>query len=218
MASFLDVANILSDVLVAAIAPYQPNTLAFPNTAPTAGVIPSTVVGPGYPLQYWTTTALEQGQAVIGIHDTKIEKPNPVLSTALVAVTDPNTHITTYYRQVARTVKQFQIEIWAYTPEARDALQQRVRASLSDAYRINQSDGTVTLIRYVTSDNVDTDQMDSLWICQMRFSADITTTEVVAVGTSDAGEGYPVTETQTVLQPEDVLGDPAGPPLEIDYP
>jgi hypothetical protein len=74
-----DVLDNLATGINAYITPYQPNSVAFPNAAPTAGFISATTVAVGHPIQVKVTTRLENKQVQVVVYDSAPERQEPFI-------------------------------------------------------------------------------------------------------------------------------------------
>jgi hypothetical protein len=196
MAYLSDVLESLADAIEAQLAPYQPNLLPdYPNAAPTAGQIPSTLVGPGHPLQYPVMERLENKQATVVIYGGKLEQtPGDYLPTIMTA---PGVY--TQFEEVARSKKEVVIEIWSYDYPSREAITNLIRSFTGDYVRLTENDGTTTIHTYIRTVPFDQEQNDSLYINQMFLWSDYTVTQ--------ASTSYTVKTTDLTLQIEDPNSD-----------
>src|SRR5579872_6016361 len=142
------------------ITPYQPNSIQFPNNAPTAGQIVQTKVSAGHPVQLDVTTRVENGQAQVAIYAMKPER---------VQVTEENVgplaldgHGNGYF-PVARTQKMFCIEIWTDTREDRQPLSDLIFQRYGIAFDLTHTDGSTTKILYDAQVDDDADQTHTIY-------------------------------------------------------
>lgn len=182
MASIDVVLDSLKDVIGAALAPYQPEVLPdYPNDSPLAGTIPPTLTAAGYAIQVHVMRRLENKMASVAIFDMKVSKPFPFVNRepSLVKVSGGAGAVQTgvEYFEVAREKKLVCVQTWAPTRDIRRAVSDIIRASLRDSYRIHHAaDGSVTILKFVSEEDRDQEQADSVYQRELRYEADITTT------------------------------------------
>jgi len=159
----------------ALLAPYQPNIPGYPNNDPRASTIVATKIGAGHPVQLDVTTRVENAQAQVSIYGMKPER---------VQVTEDNPSLTgvvvsgQQYIQVARTQKQFCIEVWADTRDDRQSLSDVLFSLYGVSYDLIQSDGTTTKIIYMSQVDDDADQTHTLYVRRFYFDVDFTLTQL----------------------------------------
>lgn len=185
--------DVLRDIrtdLASVLAPYQPNLPPnFPNLAPTAGMIPPTLVTSGHPTQYWLLERLENKYCQITIFvDKNKENDVPYLS-----VYNPTTNIvTTLTSQLvtyesSRARKTLTVQVWAFSQPTRDAIIQVLVGRFGDFFRVYDArDNTTTLLRYESTDYHDAEMNDSVFVAEVSLSADATFTTTVEVTTVES--------------------------------
>jgi len=198
-----DVIDALASLVNTALAPYQPNVPSVPNTDPRAGTIASTLISGGHPIQVKVTTRLENKMAQVAVYDMPPEKLFPYVNDAPVGI-DSSGNVT---YEVGATEKRFCVEVWAFSRDSRRAIRDNIRASLTDVFRIQQSDGTVTLLTYLDDVTFDYEQKDSIYIAQMHYQGNFT-----ILGSSPGGTvtsidlGIKISDTLDVISPAVSLG------------
>ena len=85
----------------------------------------------------------------------------------------------TAIKETKRQEKQFQIAIWAPTPQVRDAIAKPLDAALSDSINIFFSDGSDGTIRYSHTNQSDKDEKAGLYRRDLIYSVDYATTQVM---------------------------------------
>jgi hypothetical protein len=188
LAIFAEIDDVLIGVAASIntmLAPYQPNLPGYPNVDPRAGTIVATMVAPGQPIILPVTTRLENGQAQVAVYPTEpgrvegeIRTDDPTISTS-----------TTVTYEVARQSLRVIVEVWASTRPKILAIASLIRQFLGDIFTLSMADGTVTKFLYHGYHDDETEQAHSVYIRQLKFEADYTTTTTFP--------GAPVT-TQTI--------------------
>lgn len=174
LAEIDDVCNTLATAITALLAPYQPNLPPnYPNSAPTAGTIVATLVAPGQPLLLNVTTQLENGNAQVAVYPGLHGRPEDDIRRDDPASTTSNS--VTY--EVAREVLDIIVEVWGPTREKAHVIASFVRQFMGDVYKQSEADGTVSKFTYAGYRDDETEQAHSIFIRQLRFSADYTTTQ-----------------------------------------
>lgn len=190
MAFIDDVCDQLAVNLTAAFAPYQPNIPGVNlNLDPRAGVIQPTLVAAGHAIQIKATTRLENKMATVTVYDIGPERIRPFIDDTREYGQD---EFGSYLYEVGRSEKRVVVEIWSVDRPSRRAIQNIVRAYVTDAFRQRELDGTTTLFRYADTIPFDAEQKDSFYIGQIHLMADF-----VVLGTSD---GAPVKQISVDLK------------------
>lgn len=162
----------LANAIGAQLAPYQPNLPGFPNNASTAGQIVATMVAPGQPIILPVTTRLENGEAQVAVYATE-----PGRVEGEIRVDDPTQSTsTTVTYEVARQSLRIIVEVWASDRPKILAIASLIRQYLGDIYTLAMSDGTITKFLYQGYHDDETEQAHSVYIRQLKFTADYTTT------------------------------------------
>lgn len=190
------------------IAPYQPDMPPiYPNPLPTAGQIPATLCAAGYPIQPHVMKRLENHLAQIAIFDLKPGAVFPFyhrFAPVSSMTGDPGVGTETF--EVAREKKQVAVQIWAATRDERQAISSlAVRQTMRDAYRLHQSDGSLTLFKYVKLESQDYEQVDSVYVRTFLYEADIT----------ELGQPVPAAEVVETI-PDFAVGTPTPHTLNVN--
>lgn len=177
-----------TNVLVPLLAPYQPDVPPnYPNSAPTAGTIPPTLITTGHPLQYEVTTRLENQQCHVALYQDENDKSDvltPYINQEqyenIVSLSgSPPGGVA--YRSVGRSVRRVFLDVWAYSATTRQAIGDLLRQYLTDVFRVTHSDGTVTLFTISNQIDWDGQQNDTIFIRRFQWECDFVVTEPVNV-------------------------------------
>jgi hypothetical protein len=203
MAFIDDVLDTLAIQVNTILAPFQPNLPpTYPNTATTAGQIVPTLTTTGHPIQTKVKARLANKYAQVSIYSGKVERVMPYIDDydAIAVVGQPGQAV----REVGRSQKDVIVEVWAFDRPSRRAIQDRIRAGLTDVSRQTETDTTVTTLRFANIVDFDDEQSASLYVAQMHYSADFT---ILQVPQGAATDGYPVVEVDLgVTENAQVLG------------
>lgn len=181
MADIFEAMDKMADVVVSALAPYQPNVPPdYLNPALTAGEIPSTVIGVGQPIQVHLMERMENGLGQVAIWDVRGGKAIPTLSREPLNVykegtAEPKEGV--QYEEVARFEKLVYVQCFAPTNEYRNKLGDLVLAAFGEGLRISHADGTVTLVRRTNFENINDEQVDTLYQRALIYRADVSMTQ-----------------------------------------
>lgn len=172
-----DIGGVLADfrsTVVTGLAPYQPNILPdYPNPLPTAGSILPTLVTTGHPIQFHILKRMENHQAQVVIYDLDPGKPMPYINDVEPEFTSPMISGQGFYNlSFARSIKSIVVEIWAPDHGSRGEISNVVREQLGDYFRIYHADGTTTLLRYMNEHTWDREQVDTIYIRSLYYTAD----------------------------------------------
>lgn len=168
--------------------PYQPNIpILYPNTRPTAGQIPATLIARGYPIQTHVMKRLENKMAQVSVYDAKDGTVFPFVERFPVQVNytspgDPAHGVPASGNElweVAREKKRFVVDIYASDADKRQSICDLLRVLLRDAYRLRHADGTLTLLKYLKQESEDYEQVDTVYVRDYIFEADISETITV---------------------------------------
>jgi hypothetical protein len=190
MAFIDDVLDNLAATVANVLAPFQPSIPPnYVNLTTTAGQIPATLVTPGHPIQVKVTERLENHMAQVAVYSGKVEQLVPFIDNYDSIPVVGQTNQAVY--EVGRSKKQVIVEVWSYDRATRRAIQDRIRAGLTDFFRQTETDTTVTAVTFSNILEFDDEQTDSIYIAQMSYMADFTVTQVPQ---GDATAAYTVSE------------------------
>jgi len=197
MASLDIVLNDFKTAVLTGLAPYQPNLPpTYPNPGPHAGEIVPTLVTAGHPIQYHILARMENGLGQVAVYDQGPGKPMPYIDEVTPSFTSPmvSGQGTVLY-EVARSLQQIIVEIWAPGREERRGISGRIRRLLGDYFRLYHADGTVTLLRFTNQVDWDQEQVDTIYIRRMYYMADYV--EVLDVDVTTVTEAISTLTIQT---------------------
>jgi hypothetical protein len=186
--------------IITGIAPYQPNVPPdYPNAAPTAGQIVSTIVGVGHPIQFHVLARLENQLGQVVVYDTGVGKPMPFINAVQPSFTSAIVSgAGSVNYQYSRSIQQLVVEVWASSREQRRGISDVIRQwVIGDYLRLYHADGTISLIRYTNSKDWDADQVDSIYVRRIYVSADFVEVQSSAI--------YEVEEAISTLTVEAVV-------------
>lgn len=175
-------------VVITGLAPYQPNVPPdYPNPLTTAGTIIPTLITTGHPIQFHILKRMENHQAQVVIYDIDPGKPMPYINDVEPEFTSPIISGQGYYNlSFGRAIKSVVVEIWSPDHNQRGVIADLIRQQLGDYFRIYHSDGTTTLLKYMNEHTWDREQVDTIYIRSLFYTADYV--EVTKVYVSEVVE------------------------------
>lgn len=181
MASLEQVARDLKGEVLAALAPYQPSIPPnYINLDTRAGTIFPTLVTTGEPQQYYVLERLENNSCQVAIYfadnqgGSEQNNINMGTATKMLPIVAGQT---TYWLEVGRATKQFNVDVWAFDKDSRDAIGEVLRQRWGDYFRLTcPTDATIELFRMSPPEDLDQEQLDSVYVRRFKIICDYTIT------------------------------------------